>query len=67
MSKDTFERKVSTPAEREARKAFRKIEADIAMTDHQKAQKAFHENRERLKAERLSREAAKPMRRGNDC
>jgi hypothetical protein len=31
------------------------VEADVAMTDHQKAQKAFHENRERLKAERLAR------------
>jgi hypothetical protein len=28
------------------------------MTDHKKAQLAFHENRERLKAERLAREAA---------
>ena len=64
MGNETFERKVRTPAEREARKAFKKIEADIAMTDHQKAQKAFHENRERLKAERLAREAAKPKAKG---
>jgi hypothetical protein len=27
------------------------------MTEHEKAQKAFHENRVRLKAERLAREA----------
>jgi hypothetical protein len=48
---------VTTPAEREARKAFREVETEAAMTDHEKAQKAFHENRERLKAERLAREA----------
>jgi hypothetical protein len=28
------------------------------MTDHEKAQKTFNDNRERLKAERLAREAA---------
>ena len=55
---DTFERKVITPAEREARKAFREAEATKAMTDHDRAQKAFQENRERLKGLRLAREAA---------
>jgi len=54
---ETFDRKVATPAEREARKAFRQIEAEKAMTDHERQQKAFHENRERLKVERLAREA----------
>ena len=58
MSDETFERKVTTPAEREARKAFRQVEAAKAMTDHEKAQKTFNDNRERLKAERLTREAA---------
>ena len=58
MSDETFERKVTPPAEREARKAFRQVEAAKAMTDHERAQKAFNENRERLKAERLAREAA---------
>ena len=53
---DTFERKVSTPAEREARKLFREVEAAKAMTEHERAQRAFHENRERLKALRLARE-----------
>jgi hypothetical protein len=62
MSDETFERKVTTPAEREARKAFREVEAVKAMTDHEKAQNAFHENRERLKAERLAREAAETYR-----
>jgi hypothetical protein len=58
MSDDTFERKVITPAEREARKAFRQVDAETAMTEHEIAQKAFSSNRERLKAERLAREAA---------
>lgn len=47
-----------TKEEREARKAFRQVEAEKAMTDHEIAQKAFSANRERLKAERLAREAA---------
>jgi uncharacterized protein YhfF len=57
MSEQTFARKVTTAAELEARKAFKQGEADKAMTEHDKAQTAFHENRERLKAERLAREA----------
>jgi len=59
MSDDTFERKAITPAEREARKAFRQVEAEKAMTEHEIAEKAFYNNRDRLKAERLAREAAK--------
>jgi len=51
---DTFERKVISPAE--ARKAFKEVDAAKAMTEHDRAQKAFHENRERLKALRLARE-----------
>jgi hypothetical protein len=47
-----------TKAEREARKAFRQVDAEKAMTEHEIAQKAFSNNRERLKAERLAREAA---------
>ena len=54
---ETFDRKVPTSAEREARKHFRAAEAVKAMTEHERAQKAFHENRERLKALRLGREA----------
>jgi hypothetical protein len=54
----TFERRgAMAPAEQEARKVFRAVETEKAMTDYEKAQKAFHENRERLKAERLAREA----------
>jgi hypothetical protein len=47
-----------TKAERDARKAFRKLDTEKAMTEHAIAQKAFSANRERLKAERLVREAA---------
>ena len=46
-----------TKAEREARKAFRQVDAEKAMTEHEIAQKAFSANGERLKAERLAREA----------
>ena len=41
-----------TKAEREARKAFRQDDAEKAMNEYETAQKAFHANRERLKAER---------------
>ena len=47
-----------TKAERDARKAFRQVDAEKAMTEHEIAQKAFSKNRERLRAERLAREAA---------
>jgi len=46
-----------TKAEREARKAFRQVEAEKAMSEYEIAQEAFSKNRERLKAERLAREA----------
>jgi hypothetical protein len=46
-----------TPEERQARDAARRVEAEKAMRDHDAAQQAFHRNRERLKAERLAREA----------
>jgi hypothetical protein len=47
-----------TKAEREARKVFRQVDAEKAVTEYETAQKALHANRERLKAERLAREAA---------
>jgi hypothetical protein len=48
-----------SPAER---KTLRAREAQKAITDHEDDQKAFHENRERLREERLRREqAAGPM------
>ena len=55
---DIFERKMMTPAERAAQKVFRQGDVSKAMTEYERGQKAFHENRERLKALRLSREAA---------
>jgi hypothetical protein len=45
-------------AQREALKAFRKVDGEKAMTEHEIAKKAFSDNYERLKAERLAREAA---------
>jgi hypothetical protein len=47
-----------TKAERQARKAFRQVDAKKALSENEIAQKAFSANRERLKAERLAREAA---------
>ncbi|MCK1626864.1 hypothetical protein IVA87_11030 [Bradyrhizobium sp. 147] len=55
MTKSVGEYEPTKPiskAEREARKAFRHVEAEKAMSEHALA------NRERLKAERLAREAA---------
>ena len=40
------------------RKALRSREAQEAITDHKKSQEAFDANRERLRQERLAREAA---------
>ena len=40
------------------RKTLRATEAQEAMSDHDDAQKAFNENRERLRQARLDREAA---------
>jgi hypothetical protein len=51
------ERKVSTKAEREARKVFQSAEAEKAMADHERDQKAFYDNRERLRALRLARDS----------
>jgi DNA-directed RNA polymerase alpha subunit len=44
------------------RKQLRAREAQEAISDHEGARKAFHDNRERLRGERLAREAAEgPM------
>jgi DNA-directed RNA polymerase alpha subunit len=40
------------------RKELREREAQEAIADHEEAQRAFHENRERLRDDRLRREAA---------
>ena len=60
---DIFEQpKPVTKAEREARKAFRQEDAKAAITEHEMAEQAFSNNRERLRAERMAREAVEgPM------
>lgn len=58
MSNHISERRPPTAAEREAHKVFRKAEIKVPLSEHERAQQAFHANRERLKAERLAREAA---------
>lgn len=49
-------RKVLTPAQRKERDANRKFDAEQALIEIADEKKAFDENRERLKAERLARE-----------
>ena len=53
----TYERMVPTAAQREARRAFKEADAKVGMSEYERTQEAFHANRERLKAERLAREA----------
>ncbi|WP_128970606.1 hypothetical protein [Bradyrhizobium tropiciagri] len=55
---NTHQRKVPSAAHREAHKAFRQADTKAVMSEYERAQQAFHANRERLKAERLAREAA---------
>jgi hypothetical protein len=47
------------PAQRTADKAFLQAHKRRAVTEYEKAQDAFQKNYERLRAERLVREAAK--------
>lgn len=42
---------------REANNAFKAVDNAKPMTDYEKTEQSFQENRERLKAERLAREA----------
>lgn len=51
-----IERKPASRAELEARKAFKPAQPEAS--EYAKAQEAIQANRERLKAERLAREAA---------
>lgn len=46
-----------TGAEREAQKAFKDVDAVKMLSERQMQERAFFENRDRLKAERLAREA----------
>jgi len=50
--------RILTPEARKARDADRRTNAEQAMRDHQATQKAFYENRERLRSERAAREAS---------
>jgi hypothetical protein len=50
-------RNLLSPDERKAREIARQAEAEQAMREYAAAQEAFHKNRDRLKAERLAREA----------
>jgi len=49
--------RILTSEERKARDAARRADAEQAMREHEAAQRHFHANHERLKAERLAREA----------
>ena len=60
MTEQSFEARpprILTSEERKARDAERRAKAEEAMRDHEAAQKAFYKNRERLRAERLARDA----------
>jgi hypothetical protein len=46
-----------TPEERRLREIQRRSDAELAMKEHQETRRAFFENRERLRALRLAREA----------
>jgi hypothetical protein len=48
------------PPQRPAEKDFLQAHKRRAATEYEKAQEAFQKNYERLRAERLAREAAKP-------
>ena len=63
MKDEKLKRRVTTPAEREALKVFGQVKTEKAVSEHEKAQRAFYENRERLKALRLAREAAEKAKR----
>ncbi|WP_342738922.1 hypothetical protein [Bradyrhizobium sp. B117] len=58
MNNRTSDRRTPTAAEREARKVFCDTSAKVPVSEHERVQQAFHANRERLKAERMAREAA---------
>ena len=49
--------RILTSEERKARDAERRADAEQAMREHEASQRAFHDNFERLRAERRAREA----------
>jgi len=54
------QKKSSSGSSQAERKAFRDLDAREAMAEHDRTQTAYHDNRERLRSERLAREAAGP-------
>jgi hypothetical protein len=54
------DKKHSSSSENEARKTFRASDSKGPVTEYEKEQRARHKNFERLRAERLAREADKP-------
>jgi hypothetical protein len=58
INRERAEPRKLSEAEREARKVFRAQEAEKALSEYEAAQKALHANRERLRGERLARDAA---------
>jgi hypothetical protein len=59
-----FQRPTVTRAGLEADKAFKPNQPATTETEYTRMQKAFHDNRERLRSERLAREAAAAERSG---
>jgi len=59
MSDKTSKDFAGTPSQREARRAFQRAGRREPVTEYEKAQEAFQKNYQRLRAERLAREAAK--------
>jgi hypothetical protein len=57
--------RILTPDERKARDEARRADAAEAMREHEEAHKKFHANRERLKAERLARDALNSLAKGS--
>lgn len=58
MTYDKRVKPATSGAEREARLQKQRIEAEQALAEHRRAEAAFRANYERLKAERLAREAS---------
>jgi hypothetical protein len=59
MSDKTSRDFAFAPGQREARKTFQRAGKRKALTEYEQAQQALQKNYERLRAERLAREAAK--------
>jgi len=57
MTYDKRVKPATSGAEREARLQKQRIEAEQALAEHRRAEAAFRANYERLKAERLARDA----------